>query len=237
MKVGIIGDTHLPAVHPAYLDFCTDVFAAWGVEKVIHIGDVVDWHSISFHDKHPDLPSAKDEWHLVQKFLEPWKKRFPKVSVCIGNHDARVTRLAESASIPAEFLKPYPEIWGTPGWDWEDQYVIDNVLYIHGNRRSGLNPALNMVKKGTGMSVVMGHCHTVCGVHWQFGPKSRWFGLDTGCGADQKSPVMRYAHDRDIKWALSCGVVIDGHPYSEVMPCDRGEPYHRSKFQKKRGRK
>lgn len=236
-RVMVIGDTHLPATHPGYLAFCQDISDVWDCDTVVHIGDVVDWNAISFHDKHPDLPSPKDEFEIVQGMLEPWKDAFPDAKVCIGNHCSRVARLAESASIPAEFLRSYSDIWDTPGWDWQEKHIINGVLYMHGNRRSGLNPALNAVKSGMGMSVVMGHVHTAGGVHWLFGPQSRWFGMDTGCGADQKHPAMRYAHDRDRKWALSCGVVIDGHPYHEVMPCGPGETYHRSKFEKKRNKR
>ena len=43
--VGIIGDTHIPYELEGYLDFCQNVFAAYGVDTVVHIGDLID-HSI-----------------------------------------------------------------------------------------------------------------------------------------------------------------------------------------------
>lgn len=236
-RVGIIGDQHQPACRPGYRQFCYDIFEAWGVDTIVNIGDVVDWNAISFWTKHPDLPSPSDEHSLAKDTIRPWVKTFPKMKVTIGNHDQRVTRLAESVSIPAEFIRPYKDIWDTPGWEWEPSFIIDDVFYFHGNRRGGVNPACNVVRKGQGMSVVMGHVHTVGGIHWIAGPNTRWFGLDTGCGADQSHPAMRYAHDQDRRWILSCAVVIDGVPYHEIMPCGPGEKYHRSRFKKDAWRK
>ena len=43
-------------------------------DKVIHIGDEVDKHAMSFHDSDPDLPSAGDELRMslpLIKELEP----------------------------------------------------------------------------------------------------------------------------------------------------------------------
>ena len=49
-RVGIIGDTHLPYELEGYLDFCIETFEAWDVDTVVHIGDMFDNHSLSFHD-------------------------------------------------------------------------------------------------------------------------------------------------------------------------------------------
>ena len=61
-RVGIIGDTHLPYELDGYLEFCQETFDRWGVNKVVHIGDFVDNHSLSFHDSEPLLHNVMGEY-------------------------------------------------------------------------------------------------------------------------------------------------------------------------------
>ena len=58
--------------------------------------------------------------------------------------------------------------------------------------------------------------------------------MDTGCGIDANHPAMNYGRNMLSKPILSAGVVLDGIPYHEPMPCGRGEAFHRSKFKGKR---
>ena len=50
-NVLVIGDTHIPFEHPGYLDFCKAVEKEFSCNKVVHVGDLIDNHSINFHDK------------------------------------------------------------------------------------------------------------------------------------------------------------------------------------------
>jgi hypothetical protein len=54
--------------------------------------------------------------------------------------------------------------------------------------------------------------------------------MDVGCLVDRLHPAMQYAEGGAEKQMMSLGVIIDGHPYYEMMPCGHGEPYNRSKF-------
>lgn len=229
MKVGIIGDTHFPAHHPGYLSFVRDVFDQWDVEKIVHIGDVVDHHNISFHLQELKVAGVEHEVEDASACIEEWSKVFPKMEVTVGNHDRRVLRLAASAKIPAMFLRSFADFWQTPGWQWIDETVIDGVRYFHGDGCSGVRPALNAAIK-TRVSTVIGHVHAVAGIMHSAGPFSRIFGMDVGCGVDRMNPAMAYGKYYTAKPFLSCGVVIDGHPYHEVMNCGPNEPYHRSNF-------
>jgi predicted phosphodiesterase len=228
-KVGVIGDTHEPAGHPGYLSFVQDMFEAWDVDTVVHIGDVIDHHAISFHAFNPELPGPTDEFELALEGVQKWYKAFPKAVVCVGNHDERIVRLAASVNIPAKFVRNYDEVWETPGWLWRPEHVIDNVRYLHGTGMRGHRPAYTLAQR-SGISTVCGHVHHASAVSWLFGPNTRLFGLDTGCGVDDQHGAFDYGKNSVNKSALSCGVVIDGHPYLEVMRCARGEPYHRSRF-------
>lgn len=236
-RVGIIGDTHFPAVHPGYLSFCRDTFEAWDVNQYVHIGDVNDLHNPSFHDLHPGMPGAKDECKQSLECIRQWQRVFPVLKVCLGNHDERSVRVNSKYGVdPDTFLKPYAEAWKTPEWTWMDQHVIDSVLYVHGHgKSSGAEyPAFNYLKKGIGMSVVLGHFHTKASVKWLAGPKTRWFAMDVGCGIDRDHPAMHYDRLNPMKQILSCAVVLDGKPYHEIMECGPGEKYHRARFAKKR---
>jgi len=84
------------------------------------------------------------------------------------------------------------------------------------------------------MSVVLGHNHTAGGVKWFVNPHRRIFGMDVGCGIDDTSMAFAYGRHMKQRSVLSAGVVLDGIPYHEIMPCGPGEPYHRSNFKEVR---
>ena len=131
-RILVIGDIHEPVAHPGYLSFCYDLYKQWSCNRVIFIGDVVDWNAISFHAAHPECPGPKDEHDLTLEKVQKWHKVFPRARVCIGNHDERIVRLAESVNIPAKFIREYADTWETPGWDWQYEHIVDDVYYFHG---------------------------------------------------------------------------------------------------------
>ncbi len=224
-RVLAIGDIHLPWDRPKYLQFCKDLYEEWDCNEVIFLGDIVDWHSISFHDKQPECPAPLDEYEKTKQAVKKYYDAFPNARVCIGNHDERIIRLANSVSIPEQFIKSYNEIWDTPLWQWRHDWIIDNVYYFHGTGNSGLYPACNAVRKML-MSVCMGHNHTASGIKWYANPQQRIFALDVGCGIDDTK--MAFAYGRHIKQRsiISAAVILDGVPYLEIAPIGRGEIHH-----------
>lgn len=229
MRTLVIGDIHEPVAHPGYLDFCRDTYDANRCDSVVFIGDVLDWHCISFHATHPMAPGVKDEYLLGLHGVQKWYKAFPEAVVCIGNHDERPIRKAEAMMIPGAMLKDYDQVWQTPGWRWVLDHIQDGVYCFHGTGRSGMNPAFN-VMKDLGMSTVMGHVHSVGGIKWAVSPMSRRFGLDTGCGVDDKLYAFAYGRHNKKKSVLSCGVLLDGIGQHVIMPCQIGEKYNRRNY-------
>jgi predicted phosphodiesterase len=216
-NVLVIGDTHFPACHQDYFDFICDTHKKYKCNKVVHIGDVVDHHCISFHKKHPEAMDASTEYFTTFQTLQQWYKRFPKLNVCIGNHDERVVRLCADIGIPRIYLKNYNEIYKTKTWNWDYSFIIDNVFYCHGTGSGGMYPAFNQVK-ARAMSCVMGHHHSIAGINWIVGPNTRYFGMDVGSGIDNSYIGFSYGINHLKKPIVSCGVVIDGKfPYLEVM--------------------
>lgn len=228
-KILAIGDPHAPATHPGYMAFCKDVHSEWDCNKVVFMGDMIDHQAISFHANNPQCPGPDDEFLLAKQWINKWKRAFPKASVCIGNHDERVLRLAESVNIPSRFLRNYSDVWKTPGWDWQHEFIFDEAYYFHGTGQGGIHPAWNVAGKML-MSVVMGHCHSRAGVKWRANPLRRIFSVDVGCGIDIDAYQFAYGRHYKDRPILSVAVILDGVPYHEIMPCSRGEKYHKSRF-------
>jgi len=229
-RVLVIGDLHLPAARKGYLQFCKDLYEEWDCNEVIFIGDVVDWHAISFWVKEPACPGPIDEYKLAKKHVRQWAEAFPKAKVCIGNHDERPARLAKTVNIPEFMIKPYSELWETPNWEWDYRFFIDNVSYRHGTKlKSSIHPAWNLMNK-VHMSVVIGHHHGRAGIKWSTNEFTRMFGMDVGCGIDEKAFQFIYGKDEVVRPVLAAGIVLNGIPYHEIMPCSKGEKYHDSKF-------
>jgi len=231
-RVLVIPDLHNPACHPGALAFCRDLHEKHDCNKVVSIGDMVDHQAISFHTKNPNCPGPKDETKLTRFCLRPWHETFPELIITLGNHDARVLRLAESVGITDEYLRDYNEVWETEGWTWVEDTIIDDVYYFHGEGRSGKTPAFNAMEDYL-MSVVMGHCHSASGIKWKANPMRRTFGMDTGCLIDIDAFQFAYGKHMRSRPMLSACVVIDGMPSHYIMPCGKGEKYHKSKFKRR----
>lgn len=228
MKVGIIGDLHAPFTHPRYLEFTQDIFSDWGgMDAHVFIGDGMDGHAWSYHETDPDGYSAKDEFDYGRKCMAKWYKAYPKAKFCLGNHDLLFSRKAKTAGLPEACLRPYKEIYGTPGWQYKMSYNIEGVHYCHGMGVSGKNAALNLAFSKR-MSVVMGHIHSWGGVQYHANENNMIFGMNVGCGIDVRSYAQAYGRDFKDRPTLGCGIVIDGRvAVFEPMPCGRKERYAR----------
>jgi predicted phosphodiesterase len=212
----VAGDLHIPAVHPGYLQFLKDTYKKFSCDTVVFIGDIIDHHAISFHDKNPELPSAVDEASMTLKMIARFYKAFPDAYVTIGNHDERVFRVSKSSGIPPMYLKDYNSVYGTHGWVWKFDIELDGVLYTHGTGWSGMTPAYNAAKS-LGKSVVCGHTHANASINTQSNGSSVVFGMNVGCGVDRNHPTMSYGKNNLRKPVLSCGVVTNGIPHLELM--------------------
>lgn len=228
-RVLAIGDLHAPATRKGYRQFCEDLYEEWDCDTVVFIGDVIDWHAVSFHAKNPECPGPIDEYKLAKACIQEWSASFPKARVCIGNHDERPRRLARTVSIPDFMIRDYQDIWPAKKWVWDWKFKIDDVSYRHGTGCSGIHPAWNLMNK-VHQSCVIGHCHSRAGVKAACNENIRLFGLDTGCGIDEKMMQFAYGRDNPIRPFLAAGVIIDGVGYHEPMPCGKGERYHDSRF-------
>lgn len=215
-RVLVIGDIHEPCGREGYLEFCKAIEKKYKTNQTVFVGDIVDWQGISFHANNPEAPGVVDEYLLAHQCIQEWYRAFPNAVVTIGNHDKRVIQMAESVNIPARFIRDYKDIWDTPKWEWKFEHTIDDVYYFHGTGVSGEYPHKTTAKQMS-MSVVMGHYHSIAGIEWMANPQKRWFGMSVGCGIDDAKYAFAYGIHQKKKSLVSCGVVIDGHPYHEMM--------------------
>ena len=209
-RVLVIGDTHVPFEHKDYLDFCIRIHKHFKCNKVVHIGDLVDNHAISYHEHDPNGLSPIDEYKKALGILKSeWYKAFPRVLLCRGNHDRLVDRKGKTAGLHENCLKPFREMWELPrGWvdDWS--FNIDGVLCEHGLGTSGKTPHL-LSATNNRVNTVIGHNHSVLGVEYTASEKDCIFGMSVGCGLDRKSYAMAYGKDCKRKPILGCGVILD----------------------------
>lgn len=221
-RVLIIGDTHIPFEHPRYFDFIRQTYDEFQCDTMVHIGDVVDNHAISYHEHNPDGMSPGDELKQAIKTLETkWYKHFPTVRVCMGNHDELIYRKAMTHGLPKAAFRSLNEILQAPvGWTWDFSHEIDHVLYQHGTGTSG-KTAHSTRSTNNRQSTVIGHVHSHGGVAYVASNKDLIFGLNVGCGIRPTAYAMTYGRDFVNRPTLGCGVVLAGK-HAFFIPMDLG---------------
>jgi len=216
-RVLVIGDLHAPFTKKGYLEHCIEVSHKYNTNHTILIGDIIDNHYSSFHSTDPDGYGAGEELDRAIDQISDWNEAFPKADVLLGNHDRIIMRKAFSAGLSARWIKEFGEVLNTPGWSFDLEFEYDNVLYIHGEGGGGekgaITKALNKRK-----SVVQGHWHTQNHINWNVSDYDRIFGMQIGCGIDDKAYALAYAKYNIKKSIISCGVVLDSGQLPIIEP-------------------
>lgn len=212
-RILIIGDLHEPFCLDGYLEFCKETYKRYDCNQVVFIGDIIDNHYSSYHESDADGMGGGQELDLAIERIAKWYEAFPKADVIIGNHDRIIMRKAQSSQVPRKWIKEYKDVLDTPKWNFVESVTYDDVLYIHGEggtARSRMRKDLN--------SVVQGHLHTQFYCDYLVGKNFSIFGMQVGCGIDNKSYAMAYAKNYG-KPAIGCGVVLENgtQPFNVLM--------------------
>ena len=220
-SVLIISDTHIPYHVPELMDFLKLLKKKYKPEKIIHIGDEVDKHAMSFHDSDPDLPSAGDELKLSLPVIKQLEDLFPHMDLVDSNHGSLVFRRALKHGIPKAYLRDYNDFLEVgKGWKWHDDLTIDTplgkVYFCHGKTADVLKLAQSM-----GMSCVQGHYHSSMGVRYYGNSLGLYFGLQVGCMIDNKSLAFRYNKVQKARPIIGCSVIYNGLPIIEPFIKDK----------------
>jgi len=212
----IISDTHAPYHHAHALEFLKNTYDAYGCGRVVHIGDLFDFHYGSRHKTELDAYNFQIEYDAALEFSAQLTEVFPKGTLILGNHDLIPWRQLQEVNIGQEVLKSKNDIFGLPKtWDIKENYHVLNfpgwesdVLCEHGVGSNGMYGAINtaIAKR---CSFVMGHAHSFASVNYRTNYKDTIFGLNVGCLADSGSLSQRYGKYFKFKQVTGCGVVFN----------------------------
>lgn len=210
-RVLVIPDLHIPAEHSQALEFCVAIRDKYKCNKVVCLGDLIDFHATSRFPSDPDGLSAGDELSLAKQRLQTWYRQFPDLVVLSGNHDSRNIKKAFLSGISANWMKGFAEVLGVPNWQFVNEYLLDGVLYVHGDGLGGIRSAVNR-RTDKRLSVVQGHLHSVSYIDWSSNDSNMGlFSMQLGCLIDTSHYAMKYAAGgKEV--VLNVGVIIDGIP-------------------------
>ena len=206
--VGVFSAMHEPFGHPDYPYFLREAFSKYKVQKIICLGDGFDCHAVSNHDVEPCALGMYTETDMAIQRLKIYYNLFPEVLYIPGNHDQRIARMAARMGIGQRFLKPLHDILEMPdGWQViDDEIILDDVLYCHGENCGGKNGALNKAIQER-MSVCVGHSHSFGGVQYNQNKRDRIFGMNVGCGVNEDAYAFAYGKRNKQRCTLGCGIV------------------------------
>ena len=211
-RILVISDMHLPYQHKDAIKFLAEIKKEFKPDRVINIGDLLDFHAISMHTHDPDLASAGHELTMARKYVKELESIYPQVTEVDSNHSSLVYRRAIKYGMSREFLREYGEFLGTKKWKWVDDLTLtmsngQRCFFTHGRSADVLKVSQTM-----GMSAVQGHYHTKFVVSYWANPDNLFFAMNVGCLINQKSLSMNYAKNFRTRFILGCGIILDGIP-------------------------
>jgi len=204
---------HIPYNHPDLVDFLAAVKSKYKPDKIVCIGDEVDYHAISFHASDPDLLSPGDELAGAITYLKRIYKMFPKMAVIDSNHGSLVYRKGKVHGLPRDVFKSYNKILEAPkGWSWSYDLTLDmsdgNSVYFHHGKTS----AVGKLSKNMSISCVQGHYHSRFETFYWANPKGLFFDMRIGCLINDRSMAFEYNKTTMDRPIIGLGMIVNGQP-------------------------
>ena len=222
-RIMIIGDTHAPYHHQDAIPFLEAMKRKYKPTRVVHIGDEVDRHKISFHDSDPDLMSDGDEIRESRVFLHELEKMFPKMDLLESNHGSLHYRKAFARGLSVENMRTYHELWQVgKGWEWHPEMKIrlPNKQWLYLNH--GKSTIARKIALIEGCNVIQGHYHSqFCVDQWANSEGKRMWGMQVGCLVDTKSLAMKYSKNFTMAYVMGSAMVIDSEPLLVPMKLNK----------------
>lgn len=216
-----ISDIHAPYQHKDTLRFLAALEKKYKFDLVVDMGDLLDFHNISFHKSDPELYGAGDELKASQKFAGLLEKIFPEMIVIGSNHGDLPLRKFFDAGLPKSMLRSYNEIYGVgKGWKFvDDLTLVDKKMKVycaHGISKNGLKLAAQR-----GLCTVQGHFHTEFNIQYVSNPESLLWSMQVGCLIDKRSLAFAYDALNLNRPIIGTGAIIDGQPKLLPMLLDK----------------
>jgi hypothetical protein len=221
-RVLVISDTQFPFQHKDTFKFLAYLKKKYQPTRVVHIGDLFDFHALSDYPTDCDADSVGVEFEKAMVQKEKLEKLFPKMEILESNHDVRFFKRLQKAGIPRRFWPTYSELFEcVDGWSFKDKIVIDDVVYIHGHQvgAGGGNLQQNAIKAFM-RNTVFGHFHTRFGIDYFANQDALLFGMAVGSLIDHELYAFHYQRSSVKKPIIGTGVVIYGQPILEPMVLD-----------------
>ena len=217
-----ISDQHHPFQHPDLIPFLAALNKKYKFDLVVNMGDEVDGHAISFHDKDPDLYSPKDELDRAIIALQPLYKLFPKMYLIDSNHGSLVFRQAKTAGLPRQVIKDYRDILQAPrGWSWSHSLICQTemgpVYFHHGKTSSSGKLSRNMA-----MNCVQAHFHTKFQIDYWGSPQGLFWDAHAGSLIDDAALAFAYNKTTLQRPVVGVVVILNGRPSLVPMHLSRG---------------
>ena len=213
----MISDLHAPYQHPDAIKFLAKIKEEYEPDKIINIGDEIDFHAMSFHPSDASLYSAGDELKAAREVIWQLEELFPKMTVIESNHGSLAYRKAKVAGIPKEILRPYKTVLDVKHWEWVPylEMTLPNkqpCFFIHG---ISANTRTLMTSKM--MSSVQGHYHEKFEIVYQGNGERLNFGMTVGCLIDDSSMAFHYNKVFAKRPIIGTGMIIDSQPILQPM--------------------
>lgn len=235
-RILVIPDLHFPYCHPDSLDFLYKIKMTFRPSRVICLGDELDLHSLSFHDKDPDLDSAGRELLLSLGYIDTLHGLFPQMDLLHSNHGSLVYRKAKHHGMPRHVLKSYNEVLGVSAndWRWHESLILTlpngtKCKFVHGISGNVLAASQTM-----GMSLVQGHYHSVFELRYWTSGNGLHFGVTSGCLIDDTSMAFAYNKLQAKRPILGVTFIENSMPYLIPMALDENNRWTGTKHEKTR---
>lgn len=224
-RVLVISDQHFPYHHPDTMNFLKAIKVEFDPDRVVNIGDELDFHSISFHDHEPELLAPSDELKLAIAKIGPLFELFPKMDLIESNHGSLVYRKGRHHGLPRHVFKTYREVLGAPeNWKWHFDLTLTlsngQDCYFH----HGLSSQVGRLSRNKSMNCVQGHYHSKFEITYWANSRGLYWGMTVGSLIDDKSLAFAYNKTTMERPIVGVGMIIEGHPRLLPMilsPCGR----------------
>ena len=166
-RILIVPDTHIPFEDKKAVDLMFKVAKDLKPDHVIHLGDMVDFYALSFHDKDPKRATClEDELEEGKLFLRRLKALGAKTNVlCGSNHHDRIIRYTrqkapELSALHTECRLLDLDTIGFKHVPYRTSYKIGKMRFTHDVGHAGkyaVQQTLNAIQH----NVVIGHVHRI----------------------------------------------------------------------------
>lgn len=185
--IAVIGDIHCPYHDPRAVKIAVKILKDLEPHRVILIGDVVDFYSISRYDKKPnrinDLQSDCDQTHDLLTEIVSASTR-SKYEYIEGNHENRLSRflLTKAPELWSLRVLSVPELLrlGELGIEYKHETRVGNMTATHGHfARNHSGYTARAMAEGYG-TVIFGHTHRL-GAHYRRDGRGEIAAFENGC--------------------------------------------------------